>query len=554
MSTESYTNSVGATTVAWISDIGLRDEQQDRAVAHVLVDRSWLIAVADGLGGQPRGAEASAAAISVLPERVASKDEMTATFDAAQQMVSDLAPEQARHRFGMIRRCPASTLCVAAWTPDAGLIVGAAGDTVAVVLWQEDEAWCGRSIFLPHRSNGMIGNITRYLGAPIGRKRGLVTDAELPAVPCAVAILSDGAWEPIVTGRYLGESPPSDPIAGAVVEALTPDDTDADAIAARIITRAQTAELDDNATLAVVHVAPAETRLQRMRSLALDDAERRLGRLPAAFISAETAGECLGISVDAARSLMADMERSRQSVRVCRDGWVLTLRQREEPEPPSLTAYLHDMMEYLGVGYYISYPAAAEIHGSSHHPVSRQRVNVEVNDLDSLDSLELRCDEGPADMAITYHQIDPDHGRRATLLDIQAWCPTGDGRGKRETCTARVATIETALFDMVEHPDRCSGMDHAATIARKALYKELLDAVLLAEASDRYEPQVARRVGSLLQHLRGYQHRFDLRPLLRRVRTGSIGPPIELCNAEVDRTRKPDRWGVTHARKLDPDC
>jgi len=255
MSTESYTNSVGAVTLAWISDIGPRDENQDRAACHVMSDSSWLIAVADGLGGQPRGAEASAAAIGILPDRIASQDEMEVAFINAQGRVFDLAPEQARHRFGMIRRCPASTLCVAAWNPDAGLIVGAAGDTIAILLWLEEDEWRARSIFLPHRSTGMTGTLTRYLGAPVGGEFELVTDIPLPAALCAVAILSDGAWEPIVSGRHRGEILPPDSIAGAVAACLAPDDSDADSIANQVMTAARTAGLDDNGTVAVAHVA-----------------------------------------------------------------------------------------------------------------------------------------------------------------------------------------------------------------------------------------------------------------------------------------------------------
>lgn len=287
-----------------------------------------------------------------------------------------------------------------------------------------------------------------------------------------------------------------------------------------------------------------------MGSLALDDAEQELGQLSRAFFSSEAAAECLGVGVGFARVVLAGMQRSGRSVRVCRDGWVLTLRRRADPQPPFLTAYLHDMMENLDVGYYISYPAAAQIHGSSHHGVLRQRVNVETDDMESL---QLREADGPADLGVRFHQIDPDHGRAVTLLDRQDWCPVGDGRGEYETCTVRVDTIETALFDMVERPDRGGGGDHAATIARKALYKGLLDPVLLADASEPYETEVGRRVGSMLQQVRGFGHRINLRPLLRRVRSRPIGPPVEMFSGETDWDRRADRWGVTYRRKLDPD-
>ena len=39
----------GAVSVAWLADVGPRDENQDRAVAHIGSDGSWMVAVADGM-------------------------------------------------------------------------------------------------------------------------------------------------------------------------------------------------------------------------------------------------------------------------------------------------------------------------------------------------------------------------------------------------------------------------------------------------------------------------------------------------------------------------
>lgn len=245
-----------AVSVASLTDVGPREENQDRSIIHLNADGSWLIAVADGLGGHPRGAEAAETVIDKLPDHIASPDEMTVVFLVAQQRAEMLAPEQARHRFGMIRRCPASTLCVAAWTAAGGLIVGAAGDTLPVLLWRESQTWFGHSLGRLHRSNGMTGTLTRYLGAPTGRREAdLITGNDLPQSPYAVAIVSDGIWEPVVSETYVGDAMPPDPIAGAVAGCLTPDDTDADAIAARIMGTAQAAGLDDNATISVAAVA-----------------------------------------------------------------------------------------------------------------------------------------------------------------------------------------------------------------------------------------------------------------------------------------------------------
>ena len=80
----------GPMCVTWISDIGPRVENQDRAMCRVRDDGSWLVGVADGLGGHPRGPEAAEAAISGLPDQIASADEMTAASSTADDKVSKL--------------------------------------------------------------------------------------------------------------------------------------------------------------------------------------------------------------------------------------------------------------------------------------------------------------------------------------------------------------------------------------------------------------------------------------------------------------------------------
>lgn len=292
-------------------------------------------------------------------------------------------------------------------------------------------------------------------------------------------------------------------------------------------------------------------RRRQLTSSALEDVAQKLRKLPGMLFCSEQAAELLGIHLPAARELLAEMECDERAVRVCRDGWVLTCDYGQGPRCPELVAYLHDMMQHLGAGYYLSYAAAARRHGASHHGVMRQHVNVETADLGEL---ELRSADGPADLAVSFHRIDPLHGRPTTTHshDLRL-SDMAERHVHSEYRDVQLATIETALLDMVERPDRSGGMHNVATLAQAMLFWRLLDPVLLAEASDRYESTVARRTGSMLQQLRGLQHRCSLRPLWRHVRSRSMQPALELHSGKPDASRKPDRWGVTCKLPLDPD-
>ena len=254
----------GSVSVAWVTDIGPREENQDRAASHIGVDGSWLIAVADGMGGQPRGREAAIAAIRGLPTRIGSAGEMHTGFAAANDEVAALTPDYLRFTRSDFHSCPAATLCAAARTPEGELLVGYAGDTMPVLLWHEDEGWRGRALGTPHRYRD--GAIACYVGAPgvwpkehdpeRGRMDILtLKDIEPPSDDYAIAIMSDGVWEPIIRQAYQDREFPDDPLGPALAIAFGPDDHDANSLAHAIITAARTAGLDDNATVAVAAIS-----------------------------------------------------------------------------------------------------------------------------------------------------------------------------------------------------------------------------------------------------------------------------------------------------------
>ena len=247
----------GPVSVAWRSETGPREQDQDAARCRLRNDGSWLVAVADGLGGHPRGRAAARRAIRALPRRISGPDELFDAFRTAHKAVTKLTPGHLRFTMREIRRCPATTLSVAAWTPESGLVVGIAGGTRVVVLWRDDAGWHGRSVGRLHRSAGEFGYLIRYLGAPRTWPQmgdtdrdpmDIFTDAdiEVPASLSAfvVLVVFDGVWEPIASDSKR-------PVGEAIAAVLEVDDSDAHSIATRVTGAARDIGLSDNATTAV---------------------------------------------------------------------------------------------------------------------------------------------------------------------------------------------------------------------------------------------------------------------------------------------------------------
>ena len=234
-------------SVGAVTDTGPRSVNADRFfTSRSPVDGSWVIAVADGVGGHPQAPDAAAAAVQGLPERIDSLDAMRDAFVAAATRVAALAPswddfmDDERAEFGndevfdvlsnklwMIESlshrhtasCPLCTLCVAAWTPTGGLLVASMGDTLAFeVRWPAAGAPWRRLVAEPHRQPPLAHGVTSYLGAhpqesliclPPGdyddHRDGYnpyfaAVQIDLPSDPAtavAVIVASDGAWEPL---------------------------------------------------------------------------------------------------------------------------------------------------------------------------------------------------------------------------------------------------------------------------------------------------------------------------------------------------------------------
>ena len=154
--------SVNSATVAARSDMGPREVNEDRSFTALSAeDGSWVIAVADGLDGHPRGGEAAEAAVAALPPRIASEADMETAFMTAHRAVAALAPSPTTW-WDAMKLCPMTTLCVAAWTPESGLIVAHMGNTLTVLLGRDGEVADGYVSGRAH--HGAAGCLTSCLG------------------------------------------------------------------------------------------------------------------------------------------------------------------------------------------------------------------------------------------------------------------------------------------------------------------------------------------------------------------------------------------------------
>ena len=221
-------------------------------------DGAWVIAVADGLGGHARGDEAAQAAVEGLSERIASESDLANAFAEADERVLALSAAARRRSFRVsLARIPMSTLCVAAWTPGGGLLIGWMGDTIPFVVSSGPDGFEGHCVGRPHRDP--YGAISACLGMPpeydwygeAGHAE-IIGDFDDSEMPDAVIIASDGAWEPLAID-YGGAEWLWDYSTAGIGSACDPEAGNASEIARSVLERARILGFNDNATVAVAH-------------------------------------------------------------------------------------------------------------------------------------------------------------------------------------------------------------------------------------------------------------------------------------------------------------
>ena len=240
-----------------MTEVGPRQVNEDRASAVVSEsDGSWVIAVADGLGGHTRGDEAAQAVVEGLPPRIDAAKDMAVAFGEANERVLALTePEMWQKNLPQFM-FPMSTLCVAAWTLEGGLLIGWMGDTLPFLAVRGSGGFSGFLCGRPHRVPG--GSIEICLGMPShGGSAGpgsveveIIGESGAGSQPDAVILASDGAWEPFVYEH--GVEWFSDVSAGGGIGAACGSHAKtAGEMATSILSEACRLGLNDNATVAV---------------------------------------------------------------------------------------------------------------------------------------------------------------------------------------------------------------------------------------------------------------------------------------------------------------
>lgn len=261
MTVERWHSSVGSVSVAWLTDLGPREQNSVRAAAQIHDDRAWVIAVADGLDDYPRAEEAAEAAIGGLPQRVSGRDELWQSVGEANGRVAALAPSTASE----VGSAPTSALCVAAWTPTDGLAIAEAGDVVAVL--QRHNTAVGPDRGELHHSRSYCGYVTRNLGRSHNSPGTDLDPTEITTVVdfrpvdasdgFTVAAFSEGAWESLVSDIEAKWRPTVAPqmLHLRLTSILDPASGDARDIAQQLMEASRANGLHDNAAVAVAHVA-----------------------------------------------------------------------------------------------------------------------------------------------------------------------------------------------------------------------------------------------------------------------------------------------------------
>lgn len=205
-----------AELVATLMDIGPREVQQDRAVAHCHDDGSWVVAVFDGLGGHDRGAEAAEAAAEAFPARINGSAEMHSAVSAANAAVWGLVPNDKHvprvmgfHRRWPARFEPLTTVAAASWSPEGGLQTAWMGDSVLFFVPLQTDVPGMHSEPQGSWDSPLMDNALGFTSEPDHASVGSMHSTDITMLNghiendgLLVVAATDGLFDPIRIGRH----------------------------------------------------------------------------------------------------------------------------------------------------------------------------------------------------------------------------------------------------------------------------------------------------------------------------------------------------------------
>ena len=253
--------------VASCVHIGPREVQQDRVIAHVHNDGSWVIAVFDGLGGHARGDEAAQAAADVFPTRIDGSGEMHSAIRTANAAVWNLLDEEGHAPNDMAfqrrwpgRHEPLTTVAAAAWTPQSGLQTAWMGDSVLFFVPLRAGVPGAHSEPQGSWDSPIMDNSLGFTSEPEKTSVGSMSDAALTSfneqidgTGLLVIAATDGLFDPLRISQYgrggrFSAAPHDNSISFAIPEQARSDPS---SVASALMEAAREAGLHDNAAVAV---------------------------------------------------------------------------------------------------------------------------------------------------------------------------------------------------------------------------------------------------------------------------------------------------------------
>jgi len=187
--------------------------------------------------------------------------------------------------------------------------------------------------------------------------------------------------------------------------------------------------------------------------------------------------------------------------------------------------FVPQLMQHLGVPYYVALLSAAELYGAAHQRPQALQVMVESN------RRGIEC----GDVRVEFI-ARKDLRNTAT---IERTTPRG---------FLRVASPEATALELVGYADRCGGLDNVASVLDELV--EAIDPVRLVAQSDRSPIAWVQRLGYLLDITEHRDLADRLAPTVA-ARAKDVAPLVR----SVSRSRAPreERWKLAVNATVEPD-